>query len=647
MKKILFLVISLQLLTGFMLNAQMPLPYILNGSATQRSCNCYVLTPDQQSSSGTVWNKNKINLNQDFDYAFDVNLGCKDITGADGIGFILQTKGTNLGGLGSGLGFQGISPSLGVLIDTYQNLETNDPTYDHLAIQMNGLLDHKSSSNLAGPVTVIKNKDNVEDCLWHLFRIKWNAALKHMEVSVDKQLRLTLDKDLVKDIFGGDPYVFWGFAGSTGGASNKQQFCAALRPEFSFNPQQSFCEGASIQFNEQSTSFGAITKWWWGFGDGTFSAAPIPPAHIYLKAGNYEVKLVIEDNSGCKSDTLKVPLTVGTSPVVDFGPDHVCLGAPVYMNDHTSITTGTLQKWEWTWDNGTTSMGVKPMLPYTTPGSRQVQLKVTSAQGCASSSVKSILIGSTPQVSGSIENVCLGTTTYLRGINHTPDAPIKKWQWELGNGEIQLQQNAAYNYTDPGYYPARLYAISEADCQSPVIDVPVRIYAVHADAGRDTIVDSGHPFQLQSGWGDSRLQYTWSPAIGLSNPDIPDPIAILYKSQTYHLTLTSPEGCHDEDDINIKVNEGPAFFVPNAFTPNNDGRNDIFRVILAGQPKLDFFCIWNRWGQEIFRTTDPQNGWDGNCNGRPASTGTYVWMVQGVDYMGQRFSRKGTITLIR
>ncbi|HEY9261526.1 lectin-like domain-containing protein [Chitinophaga sp.] len=647
MKKILLLFSSLQPLTGFLSVAQTSSPYILNGAATQRNCNCYVLTPDQQTSGGTVWNKNKIDLSQDFDYVFDVNLGCKDASGADGIGFILQTKGTNLGSSGGGLGFEGISPSLGVLIDTWQNTDRNDPPYDHLAIQMNGLSDHKSSGNLAGPVTAIKSQDNIEDCQWHLFRIQWKAASKHMEVSVDKQLRLTLDKDLVKDIFSGNPNVFWGFAGSTGGASNKQQFCAALRPEFIFDAKQLFCSGAPIQVNEQSTSFGVITRWWWDFGDGTFSVMPTPPAHIYANAGDYKIKLVIEDNSGCKSDTLKAPLSIGTSPVVDFGPDHACLGNDIYMNDRTTITAGILQKWEWTWDNGTTSVGAKPLLPYTTPGSRQVQLKVTSTQGCASATSKSILIGNTPQVSGFIENVCLGATTYLRGINNTADIPIKKWQWDLGNGETQLQQNAAYSYKDIGYYPAKLYAISEDDCPSAIKDVPINIYAVYADAGRDTTIGSGKALQLQPGWEDNQLQYSWSPAIGLSNPNIPNPIATIYKSQTYHLTVTSPQGCHDEDAINIKVNDGPAFFVPNAFTPNNDGRNDIFHVILAGQPKLDFFCVWNRWGQEIFRTTDPLNGWDGNCNGHPAPANTYVWMVQGVDYMGQRFSRKGTVTLIR
>lgn len=648
MKRILCLITGLLLLKCSPLTGQTPLPYILNGAATQRTCNCYVLTPDQQFTSGTVWNKNKINLNQSFNYVFDVNLGCKDATGADGIGFILQTKGTNLGGTGQGIGFKGISPSLGIIIDTWQNNDENDPPYDHIAIQMNGITDHNDpAGNLTTPVTVLPNSDNIEDCNWHLFRIRWDAATQHMEVSVDNELRLTLDKDIVNDIFSGDPSVFWGFAGSTGGSSNKQEFCAALRPEFNFNPQQVFCDGTPIQFRDNSSSFGSITRWWWDLGDGTLSTAPLPPAHVYPAAGHYEVKLVIEDNSGCRSDTLKAPFTVGAYPVVDFGPDPLCLNAKMQMEDRTTITVGTLQKWEWNWGDGTTATGQQPTAPYTTPGTRQIQLSVTSVQGCGSNATKSILVSNTPQVSGRGEDVCLGVPTGFEGANLTPATPISQWHWDLGNGNTLLQQQGTFRFADTGYYPVRLYAVSNDGCISPEVEVPVRVTSVFAQAGKDTIVASGQPLQLQAEWLNPRIRYAWSPTTGLNDPYIPNPVAILQKDQTYRLTLTSPEGCEDQDDVSIKVYEGPEFYVPNAFTPNNDGRNDIFRVIAAGVPKLDFFCIWNRWGQEIFRSADLPGGWDGTWQGQPAPAATYVWMVQGVDYTGRRFSKKGTVTLIR
>src|ERR1700730_5478004 len=106
--------VYLLVFTGFLhfsLSAQQETPYILNGSAYQESCNCYQLTPDVLYQAGSIWNKNLIDLNNSFNYIFNVFLGCKDRYGADGIVFVLQPVGTNLGSYGQGIGYQNIKPS--------------------------------------------------------------------------------------------------------------------------------------------------------------------------------------------------------------------------------------------------------------------------------------------------------------------------------------------------------------------------------------------------------------------------------------------------------------------------------------------------------------------------------------------------------
>lgn len=647
MKRLICLLSSILCLFGIVDAQQTLQPYILNGAATQRTCNCYVLTPDAQNLSGTVWNKNKVDLTQSFNYVFDVNLGCKDGTGADGIGFILQTKGTNLGATGQGLGFKGISPSLGVLIDTYQNANENDPGYDHLAIQMNGLSDHASSGNLAGPVMLVDGQENIEDCNWHLFRIKWDAVTHELEVSVDNQVRLTIQKDLVTDIFGGDPLVFWGFAGSTGGSSNVQQFCAALRPEFRFDSQQILCDGAAVDLNDNSSSFGSITRRWWDLGDGTISTALQPPAHVYPKAGHYEVKLVIEDNSGCISDTLKAPVTIGSYPVVDFEPPILCLGTPLQVKDATTVAVGTLEKWHWDWGGGVTSTVKDPIAPYTAPGYYNVQLTVTSKEGCTSTGGTQVQIAEQPVISATGRNACLGDLNVFTGTNETPHVPINKWYWDLGNGDNSTQENLSYRYAAGGKYPARLHAVSHEGCAAKPIETPVEVIDLQAHAGRDTLIARGQPLQMNGIAAGTGLTYTWEPALGLSDAHIPDPVAILQKDQNFRFIVTSPEGCEDIDTMNVKVYAGPEFYVPTGFSPNNDGMNDYFRVIAPGVPKLDFFRVWDRWGQEFFYTTSLSDQWDGTFKGKPAAVGTYVWMVQGVDYKGKLFSRQGTVTLVR
>lgn len=635
------------LLSNLSLYAQLQTPYILNGAATQRTCNCYVLTEDVPTSSGTVWNKNKISLTNSFDYYFDVNLGCKDELGADGMSFILQTRGTNLGATGGGIGFQNISPSLGVLIDTWRNDNDGDPDYDHVSIQMNGDISHNSSNNLAGPVTALDGNANIEDCNWHIFRIKWDAAAKLMEVSIDGILRVSVQKDLTADIFGGDPMVYWGFGSATGGSFNKQQFCAALRPQLQFDSHQLFCDGAPIVFGDDSKSFGTVTRWLWDFGDGTTSSIPDPPPHLYAKAGEYEVRLVIEDNSGCISDTMKQDVIIGSYPIPDFTSDQLCTERPFSITNQTKLDVGSIQRWEWDFGNGRISSVQHPSVEYSDTGIYNISLQATSAQGCSAGIQKTVEIYPTPGISATGENACIGLPISFNGTDLTPAIPLSEWYWDFGNGQQQTGQNVNYIYPAGGAYEAALHTVSTRGCFSDTAYVPVNVTDIGLFAGNDTLIARDQPLQLNAQTSGNGLQFAWSPAIGLTDPNIADPVASLQQDQVYHLTVTSSEGCIEIDTVYVKVYAGPEFYVPTAFSPNNDGRNDVFRAISPGVPQLDFFCVWNRWGQEVFRTQSLSATWDGNFKGNPMPAGTYVWMIQGTDYTGRLFNRRGTVTIVR
>jgi len=145
--------------------------------------------------------------------------------------------------------------------------------------------------------------------------------------------------------------------------------------------------------------------------------------------------------------------------------------------------------------------------------------------------------------------------------------------------------------------------------------------------------------------------YSWSPATGLNNSAIADPIATLgagIDSINYKVTATNSTGCFGVDYILVRVYKSkPDILVPSAFTPNGDGKNDIIRPILLGISKLNYFRVYNRWGQLLFNTSEFNKGWDGNINGAAQQSGTYVYMTEGVDYLGNTIFRKGTIVLIR
>jgi gliding motility-associated-like protein len=167
-------------------------------------------------------------------------------------------------------------------------------------------------------------------------------------------------------------------------------------------------------------------------------------------------------------------------------------------------------------------------------------------------------------------------------------------------------------------------------------------------AGRDTIVVVDQPLQFN---GSGGVFYLWSPSTGLNSTVIPNPIGIYgpeIDSVRYKLIVTDSAGCSDSAYVTVKVfKTKPTVFVPTAFTPNNDGRNDLIRPIAVGIAQIKSFSIYNRWGQRVFTTTINGHGWDGRIGGKLQGSGVFVWWVEAIDYLGKKFFQKGTVTLIR
>ncbi len=221
--------------------------FTINRDAISLGNDCYSLTKALVFQSGSVWYETKANLNESFDIYFDINLGCIDANGADGIAFVLQPISTSIGVAGGGLGYQGIRPSLAVEFDTWQNGNFNDPAFDHMAIMRNGNVDHALPDNLSGPIGMLTTNGNVEDCNFHNVRIRWDAGLKTIDVYFDCVFRLRYTGDIVRSIFNGDPNVYFGFTAATGSAVNVQQICFNYVSTVNKLSDQAICKGSAIQ----------------------------------------------------------------------------------------------------------------------------------------------------------------------------------------------------------------------------------------------------------------------------------------------------------------------------------------------------------------------------------------------------------------
>jgi gliding motility-associated-like protein len=116
---------------------------------------------------------------------------------------------------------------------------------------------------------------------------------------------------------------------------------------------------------------------------------------------------------------------------------------------------------------------------------------------------------------------------------------------------------------------------------------------------------------------------------------------------TYYLEAYTPAGCKSYDTINIVIYEGPEIYIPTAFTPNNDGLNDVLHVLPIGMKSFDYFNIYNRFGQLIFTSNNKDKGWDGTFRGARQPAGNYVYVLSGTDFRGKPLFRKGSVLLIR
>jgi len=167
---------------------------------------------------------------------------------------------------------------------------------------------------------------------------------------------------------------------------------------------------------------------------------------------------------------------------------------------------------------------------------------------------------------------------------------------------------------------------------------------VIAHAGNDADAEYNIPYQLL---GSGGVTYQWAPANLLNDPFIANPLATITANSSFILMVKDEIGCTAFDTVNIRVLNGPTFYVPTAFTPNGDGLNDIFRPTPVGISSLDFFRIFNRYGELVFETSELGKGWDGIYKGVRQNTGNFVWSLKGTDRKGQVKILKGNVMLIK
>lgn len=328
--------------------------------------------------------------------------------------------------------------------------------------------------------------------------------------------------------------------------------------------------------------------------------------------------------------------------------DHVTLNLPpdttICKTDSIQLTPSTNALYfAWSPPQSFNNPGIQN--PVAVPLSNATYSLLASVGRCSAQASQNVKVAPYPvSNAGDDAVICYGRTVQLNSsIEGT------NFSWSPVNS--LLNANTLTPTAGPATTTKYVLTVTNTEgCPKPVSDTVVVnvIPKVAAFAGNDTTAVINQPLQLKATGGDS---YQWSPPTFLNNAFISNPIATFpggLDTVVYHVLVSTEQGCASSDSIKVYLFETkPSIFIPTAFTPNNDGLNDIIRPTITGMQKFIYFRIYNRWGQLLFSTSREGHGWDGFYNGKKQPSGTYIFSTSAVDYTGKDYFKKGTFVLIR
>jgi large repetitive protein len=523
------------------------------GNAFQLSCECYRLTDISTGyQGGSAWNTNQINLNNSFDYNFRVFLGCSDSPGADGICFVLQNTSVNVGSTGGGLGYLNFpNQSLGIEIDTYQNTNYGDPWFDHIGMNSQGAINH----NLVAPVQASATNPDIEDCAWHLFRVVWNNPSNNLTVYFDgiQRFSYTFPNGLVNGIFNGNPTVYWGFTGATGGEVNLQQFCIDINAEFSAGNNFTYCSPDNVPFTSLSQSgLNSIVGYFWDFGDGTTSTQQ-NPVHSFPGPGTYNVSLTITDQSLCTHTTThQVTITSPPTNTISTNPE-ICFG-----DNNGSVLlsiTGNTGPYTVNW-NGTGTPGLNGPQDFSSNNiaAGNYQANLTDASGCQFTINYSITGPAAPltaQLSGPMSVSCNGANDGSFTANGS--GGTSPYQYAFNGQALSAQNN--FTGLSPGNYTLIIQDANACTVQQQVtINNPAPlVLSMLSQSNVSCFGANDGVVQLQVNGGSAPFAYSYSG--GNNNSGNFNNLA----AGNYAFTVNDQFNC--SASVNVAISEPPQLLI--------------------------------------------------------------------------------------
>ena len=402
------------------------------------------------------------------------------------------------------------------------------------------------------------------------------------------------------------------------------------------------CVNLSVRFNASlAVADTSAINWQWNFGNNNTSTVAAPPTQQYNIAGSYPIQLIAINSSGCR-DTATSTVEAYAIPNIDAGRDTmICKGT-----GRTLQATGGAT-YQWSPSTGLSCTNCAN--PIANPASAiTYHVTGTSIHGCSSSDSVQVSVKFPFQMnSSSRDTICTGSSVRLTAGG----AYAYSWSPAAGLDNPNASSPLASPTTTTLY---QVIGTDDKNCFKDTAYVPIVVYNYPTvEAGQDRTINVGQTINLVPQISADVTSVRWSPT-GPIFRDIYPGITVKPRETTvFTVTVSNKGGCTTNDQLTVNVLcNGANLFIPNTFSPNGDGMNDIFYPRGSGVFTIKRIKIFSRWGDIVFErnnfnANDASKGWDGKLKGKDLNPDVFVYMVEVICDNNETLTFKGNVALIK
>jgi gliding motility-associated-like protein len=365
-------------------------------------------------------------------------------------------------------------------------------------------------------------------------------------------------------------------------------------------------------------------------------------------AGQYQV--IVTDANTC-SDTAVTNLIVNPTPVPQIITNSpICIDHPLYLEGSGGVS------YSWNGPNGFISSVQNPtLMANTTAYTGNYFLTVTDINGCVNSTSVAAIVHPIPNVSiTSTKN--FACPPLCSDFSFISSSPIQSYNWALGNGSTGSTSSAQGCYNSTGIYTVTAEVTDIYGCTNSTthtLEVYPKPIADFNHAPIKPIINiDGDVVFTDASWGANVVSWNWFFMNTAQYTSVQQNPTFLYSEPGNYivaLVVKSDHGCIDTIVRPLVVGEDYGLYVPNAFTPNGDGLNDVFQPKGFGVVEYEF-DVFDRWGEKVFHTKVFEEGWDGTFQGRGSNiveNGSYTWLIRLTNVFGKAHELKGHVVLMK